>query len=230
MKKQRYKTLIFDLDDTLLNFKSAENQALTALFGEFSIESNQKVFHDFSIFNESLWKKLERKKITRSQLFQERFHIFFKHYFNIEVDGMSCSNRYLSYLSRGHEEISGARETLSQLYSTKKELFLATNGVSFVQERRLREAKMAEFFDQVFVSEKIGFDKPDRKFFEYVFHHSDALPEKAVIIGDSLSSDILGGSNAGIDTIWFNPRNIPNHSQIAPTHEVGTLAELLQFV
>lgn len=227
--KKTYQTFIFDLDDTLLNFKSAEKQALQAIFNDFKLELDHNAQQAFSKFNESLWKKLEKKQITRADLFEQRFQTFFKNYYHLEVDGNQCSDQYLSYLANGHEEITGARHLLTNLASANKQILLATNGVARVQSQRVKDAQFTDFFDRVFVSEEVGVEKPDAEFFKYLFAHSKAIPENSVIIGDSLSSDILGGNNAGIDTLWFNPLNHQNHSQIKPTYQISSLNEICKF-
>lgn len=229
LTKKKYQTFIFDLDDTLLNFKSAEQQALQMLFADLKLELDVPAKKAFSTFNQSLWKKLEKKEITREQLFEERFHTFLKNYYQLEINGNNSSDQYLSYLAFGHEEIKGAKELLNTLFSEDKHLFLATNGVTRVQEKRLKDAQMANFFEQVFISEKIGTEKPDPGFFSYLFSHSNADPSQTVIVGDSLSSDVLGGINAGIDTVWFNPQRNTNFSQILPSYQIDSLSELVKF-
>lgn len=229
MTVKKYQTFIFDLDDTLLDFKSAEQQALQLLFSDLKLKLDEPAKQAFSNFNQSLWKKLEKKQITREQLFEERFHTFFKNYYQLEINGNSCSDQYLSYLAYGHEEVDGARKLLTDLFSAKKHLYLATNGVFKVQVQRLKDAKMADFFEQVFVSEKIGSEKPDPEFFKYFFSHSSADPVQTLIVGDSLSSDILGGINAGIDTMWFNPERTTNFSQISPSYQIDSLSEVKKF-
>lgn len=226
---EKYQTLIFDLDDTLLNFKSAEKQALQALFSDLKVKADSAALQAFSVYNQSLWKKLEKKEITRSQLFEQRFQIFFKNYYQLEVSGLKCSQQYLSYLANGHEEIKGATQMLTQLKTENKQLFLATNGVAFVQEQRLKDSNLVSFFDQIFVSEKVGCEKPDPRFFTYLFEHSNALPQKTAMVGDSLSSDILGGSKAGIDTFWFNPKQTDNFTQVQPTYQISALDEILKY-
>lgn len=229
MTKKTYETFIFDLDDTLLNFKSAEKQALKGLFTNFSLDLDRDAQDAFSTFNKSLWKKLEKKQITRAELFEQRFHTFFRNYYQMEVNGEQCSDLYLEYLSQGHEEVSGAKKLLTTLTAKDKQIFLATNGVSQVQTQRVKDSHLLQFFEQVFISEEIGVEKPDKNFFDYLFTNSTANQSKTVIIGDSLSSDILGGNNAGIDTLWFNPANNQNFSPIRPTYQISSLAEILEF-
>ena len=229
MTRKKYETFIFDLDDTLLNFRSAEQQALELLFDNFDLVLDRSAKKAFSSFNQSLWKKLERKEITRTQLFEERFHTFFKNYFHMEIDGNVCSAQYLSYLANGHEEINGASQVLNELFDANKQILLATNGAFKTQIQRINDAQITHFFEHIFISEKIGVEKPDPGFFEYLFAHSHALPTKTLIIGDSLSSDILGGINAGIDTAWFNPLSAENYSQIKPKYQIKNLYEIKQF-
>lgn len=146
------------------------------------------------------------------------------------MDNTFCSERYLDYLAKDPKEIMGAKELLCYLRKENKRIFLATNGVANVQNRRLQETGMESFFENVYISEQLGYEKPDSKFFRYIFEDAKILPQETIMVGDSLSSDILGGKNFGIDTIWFNPFRKMNTTDAVPTYEIKDLLEISHVI
>ncbi|KRM90801.1 HAD superfamily hydrolase [Liquorilactobacillus cacaonum DSM 21116] len=225
---KKYQTILFDIDDTLLDFKATENQALERLFSEIDgINLNEHIKEDFRIFNQGLWKKLEQGKISREQLLGTRFADFFNNEFNLVVDNEKISRKYLTYLSKGHQEIEGARKLLTDLKNYGYDLYVVTNGIKRVQIPRLADSHFAQFFSQIFISEEVGFQKPNKNFFDFVFENIEgSKPQNSLIIGDSLTSDVLGGINAGIDTIWFNPKNNKNLVKYKASYTVNNLFEI----
>lgn len=223
---KHYQTLLFDLDDTLLDFGKAENQALEKLFMELNIPLDEDMKETYKMFNTGLWTAHEEGKIGRDELVNTRFAIFFDHY-GKKVDGVEYERKYRSYLDEGHQLIDGAMELIQQLHQ-KYDLYIVTNGVVTTQEKRLKDSGLAQYFRHVFVSEEVGYQKPRIEFFEYVFNQLGNIDlDKTMIIGDSLTSDIQGGTNAGIDSCWFNPHRKINNTDVQPTYEIRKLEELL---
>lgn len=226
-----YSTLLFDIDDTLLDFHATENRALELFFKKHGIELTDTVKDNYVKFNQSLWKKLELGEISRQELMTNRFTTFFKKEFNLNIDGLSLNREYLEFLSTGTDTIPGAKDLLSTLKKSGHKLYVVTNGIDFVQERRLRNTGFNSFFDDIFISQKIGYQKPDARFFKNVFNElSEFNPDDTLIIGDSLTSDIQGGHNANIDSIWYNPKSSPIDKKITPTYQVNKLQDILQIV
>lgn len=222
---RKYNTLLFDLDDTILDFAKGEKAALTALFEEMKVENVQDVMNDYAVINKSLWNDLEKGRVGRDYVLNNRFFMLFKKY-NMEVDGKEVEDRYRSYLDLQHEYIDGAEEILKNLCKDYK-LYLITNGVSKTQFKRIKDAKLERCFEEVFVSEDIGYQKPAEEFFEAVMKKvPDFELKKALVIGDSLTADIKGGIMSGIDTCWFNPGKIKNHTGIKPDYEINNLYEI----
>ncbi|SOC41055.1 YjjG family noncanonical pyrimidine nucleotidase [Ureibacillus acetophenoni] len=222
---KHYQTLLFDLDDTLLDFGKAENQALEKLFMELNIPLDENMKETYKMFNTGLWIAHEEGKIGRDELVNTRFAIFFDHY-GKKVDGVEYETKYRSYLDEGHQLIDGAMELIQALHQ-KYDLYIVTNGVITTQEKRLKDSGLAQYFRHVFVSEEVGYQKPRIEFFEYVFNHLGNVDlDKTLIIGDSLTSDIQGGANAGIDSCWFNPHRKINNTGVQPTYEIKMLEEL----
>jgi len=224
-----YQTLLFDVDDTLLDFKAAERLALRLLFEEQQMELTEDIEAHYMQVNQGLWRAFEEGRIDRDEVVNTRFSLLLKEYGH-EVDGVLLEQQYRSYLEQGHQLIDGALEVITALQGGY-DLHIVTNGVSKTQDRRLRDSGLHPMFTNIFVSEDTGYQKPMKEFFDYVFTRiSNFEPQQALIIGDSLSSDIKGGQIAGLDTCWFNPAGKDNDSDIVPTYEIRTLQELYQII
>ncbi|QWI52257.1 YjjG family noncanonical pyrimidine nucleotidase [Bacillus mycoides] len=222
---KKYKTLLFDVDDTLLDFQKAEKIALRMLFEEKGLLLTDEIEDRYKKINKSLWDSFEKGEIARNEIINTRFSILFKEY-GEEVDGILVENNYRSYLEEGNQLMQGAFEFINQIQS-KYDLYIVTNGISKTQDKRLRNAGLHSLFKDIFVSEDTGFQKPMREYFDYVFERiPNFASEEGLIIGDSLSADIKGGYVAGIDTCWFNPEKKSNDSEIMPTYEVHNFEEL----
>ena len=222
-----YKFLLFDLDHTLLDFDTAEDVALTQLLKEEGVEDIQAYKDYYVPMNKALWKDLELKKITKAELINTRFAKLFAH-FGIEKDGVYLAERYQFYLSKQGQTFPGVEDLLRKLISQGYELYAATNGITYIQTGRLKQSGIAPYFKEIFISEQLHTQKPDAEFYEKI---GACIPNfdknHALMIGDSLSADIQGGNNAGIDTIWYNPHHLENHTQAQPTYVVHSYKDLL---
>ena len=225
-----YKFLLFDLDHTLLDFDTAEDVALTQLLKEEGVEDIQAYKDYYVPMNKSLWRDLEQKKITKQELVNTRFSKMFSH-FGIEKDGVYLSERYQFYLAQQGQVFSGAMELLDSLIDRGYELYAATNGITTIQTGRIAQSGLAPYFNQIFISEQLQTQKPDALFYEKIGQQIAGFSkEKTLMIGDSLTADIQGGNNAGIDTIWYNPHHLENHTQAQPTYEVDSYQALLELL
>lgn len=223
----RYKFLLFDLDHTLFDFDTAEDVALTQLLKEEGVEDVQSYKDYYVPMNKALWKDLEQKKITKQELVNTRFSRLFTH-FGIEKDGTILANRYQFYLSQQGQIFSGAMELLDTLIDRDYEVYAATNGIISIQTGRLTKSGLASYFNHVFISEQLRTQKPDALFYERIGQQIPGFSkDKTVMIGDSLTADIQGGNNAGIDTIWYNPHHLENKTKAQPTYEVHSYQDLL---
>ena len=225
-----YKTLLFDLDSTLWDFHSAENYALTKLLEQQGVEDVEAYIDVYVPMNRAMWRSLEKDEITREELVETRFAKLFDH-FGFEKDGKELATDYEAILGTQGQTYEGAEALLQALRDAGYDLYAATNGITTIQKGRLSNSQIAKYFKKVFISEEVGAQKPSEAFFERV---ASAIPDydkdKAVIIGDSLTADIQGGINAGIDTIWMNLAAKENRTAIKPTVEVRSYAELLEFL
>lgn len=225
-----YKFLLFDLDHTLLDFDVAEDIALTQLLEEEGVEDLQAYKDYYVPMNKALWKDLELKKITKSELINTRFSKLFAH-FGIEKDGAYLAERYQFFLSKQGQTFSGVEDLLKNLIHQGYELYAATNGITFIQTGRLEQSGIAPFFKEIFISEQLHTQKPDAAFYEKIGARiSNFDKDHALMIGDSLTADIQGGNNAGIDTIWYNPHYLENKTQAHPTYEVDSYQALLEIL
>lgn len=216
--------LLLDLDDTILDFKMAEYIAIGKTIQEFGVEPTAEVRQRYHEINDWHWKQLELGNLTRRQVQVERFTMLFRE-LGREVDAEYCAQKYMENLSMGHYFLPGAEEAVMEL-SKKYRLFLVSNGNSPVQKGRLTSANLYRFFEAVFISQDIGHNKPSRAYFDACFARIPGFdPDKALMVGDSLSSDILGGINAGIKTVWVNPSHKPC-GDIRPDYEIEALHQL----
>lgn len=219
------KNLLLDLDDTLLDFHRAEAEAIRHTLGEIGIEPNDEVVALYSRINRSCWAKLELGEYTREEVLHKRFEMLFRA-LGTTGDPHETQKLYEYRLSLGAYYLDGAKELLDTLYG-KYRLYLATNGIVNVQTRRISDSGIGKYFDGIFVSEKIGYNKPDKRFFDIAFAEiPDFKQDETVIIGDTLTSDIQGGINAGIKTVYFNPKKRENLTGITPHYEISSLGEL----
>ena len=217
--------LFLDLDDTILDFHKAERIALGKTFQSFGLAPTEDVMARYSQINKEHWEKLERKELNREQVLVGRFDALFREY-GIAVDPVVCARTYEDNLSVGHYFLPGALEAVQSL-SKQYKLYLASNGTAKVQAGRLASAGISPYFQEIFVSQEIGANKPDIAYFERCFARIPGFDrEKAIMVGDSLTSDILGGIQAGIATCWVNPQGKPCREDIQPDYEIGALYQL----
>ena len=217
--------LFLDLDDTILDFHKAERIAIGKTIRDFGVEPTEELLHRYHVINKWHWEQLELGKLTRAEVLENRFGVLFEE-LGLEVDKTACARVYEKNLSIGHYFLPGAEETVDAL-SKKYRLFLASNGTASVQKGRMTSANLYRFFEKVFVSQEIGHNKPSKAYFDACFAQIPGFdPEKAIMVGDSLSSDIRGGIQAGIRTVWVNPTHATHPEDICPDYEIEALHQL----
>ncbi len=216
--------LFLDLDDTILDFRKAEYIAIGKTIGDFGVEPTDEVRKLYHEINKWHWEQLELGTLTREEVLVNRFGVLFEK-LGKTVDAVACARAYEKNLSQGHWFLPGAEEAVDAL-SKKYRLFLASNGTASVQKGRMTSANLYRFFETVFVSQEIGHNKPSKAYFDACFSSISGFDkEKAMIVGDSLSSDIKGGINAGIKTVWVNPEH-KDCGAIKPDYEIEYLHQL----
>lgn len=219
------RNVLFDLDDTLFDFHKAEKIALTKTLVHFGIDPTEETLALYSTINAAHWKRLELGEISREEVKVGRYRELFKT-IGVECDPVKATAYYESMLAIGHYFMPGAPELLEELYR-KYRLYIVSNGTAKVQEGRIGSSVIAKYMDGIFISQILGANKPDKQFFDICFAEiPDFSLSETVIIGDSLSSDIKGGINAGITTVWFNPKRIENDNNIKPDYTIKELSEV----
>ena len=219
------RNVLFDLDDTLFDFHKAEKIALTKTLVHFGIDPTEETLALYSTINAAHWKRLELGEISREEVKVGRYRELFKT-IGVKCDPVKATAYYESMLAIGHYFMPGAPELLEELYG-KYRLYIVSNGTAKVQEGRIGSSGIAKYMDGIFISQILGANKPDKQFFDICFAEiPDFSLSETVIIGDSLSSDIKGGINAGIITVWFNPKGIENDNDIKPDYTIKELSEV----
>lgn len=219
------KNVLLDLDDTVFDFHLAEKKALTKTLDFLGVEPTEAITSRYSEINASLWRKLELGELSREEVLVSRFKLLFDE-IGASCDALEARKSYEKNLSLGHYFIDGAPELLEALFG-KYKLFLASNGTAAVQIPRIESSPIEKYFDGIFISEIVGFNKPDARFFERIFASiKDFSKDETIIVGDSISSDIKGGKNAGIKTCLYNPRGKEITGEVLPDFEINSLSEL----
>lgn len=226
----KYYCILFDADNTLLNFDAAESKALAETLVNYGIEPDAETVQTYRTINEGLWRQLEKGQLRREKLMSERFTRFLKA-IDAAGDGAEMNRYYLEQLSL-HPDLASPEvlDVLREL-SEVATLAVVTNGFQKVQSRRLAESGVENFLEDVFVSEKMDAEKPNRKIFDAALRALGVENrEHVLMVGDSLTGDVQGGINAGLDTCWFNPHHQENPGKILPTYEISSLEELYPLV
>lgn len=222
----KYEIIIFDADDTLFDFKKSERDAFKNTMLEFDIDYDEN--HHLKIYqgiNSAIWKEFENGLITQKELKIERFKRLSAK-LNAGFDEIKFAKSYMKHLSNAsflYDESIALVESLHKNFR----LTIVTNGLKDVQNNRIRKSIIAKYFEDIVVSEEVQVSKPNPKIFEHALNnimHTDK--SKVLMVGDSLTSDIQGGINFGIDTCWYNPNKIENKTKFKPTYEISNLMEL----
>ena len=220
------KTVLFDLDETLFDFKSDERAALKRTLLSLGIKTDDAVLSLYSRINLEQWKRLEKREITRDQVKFNRYKLFFEA-LGVNSDPNLANELYEGKLSEQGRLLPGAKQTLERLYGSFR-LFIVSNGTEQVQRGRLKNTGTEIFFEKAFFSEQIGFEKPDIRFFDACFSSIPDFDRKStVIVGDSLSSDIVGGRMAGITTLWINSGSQTSN---LPDMEINNLEQAADLI
>lgn len=225
-----YSVLLFDADNTLLDFSKTEQYAFIEVMKNHGYPYDIEVKKAYDTINHGLWKQFECGEITREDVVNTRFGKLFQK-IGIVGDGVAFEKEYQEELSRGCYVIDGAMELLTTLKQKGCKIYIVTNGVANTQHRRLRESGVERYVDGIFISDELGCQKPAKEFFNVVFaaigeeHRKDSL-----IVGDSLTSDILGGNQAGIKSCWYNPNGYKNETKAVADYTITNLEELYEIM
>lgn len=226
---KHYTHLLFDLDGTLFDFDAAEHNAFRKTCETFHLPYSDKLMQTYAQINDSYWKLFEQGKVSQPELAVRRFADLYAH-LNLKGDANQANLCYRRYLGESSQLLPDA-VPVCQALSEKYTIALITNGIADVQRNRLSNSPLMKYTNNVFISEAIGSQKPQKEYFDYVYAKLHIAPSEALVIGDSLTSDILGAQNAQTDSCWYNPaKKINPHPHIVPTYEISHLPQLLSML
>ncbi|MDT8715968.1 noncanonical pyrimidine nucleotidase, YjjG family [Clostridium sp. 19966] len=227
----KYEVILFDADETLFDFEKSEKHALKNTMIDFNIDYNEN--YHLSIYktiNSAIWKELENGLIEQKDLNVERFRRLSKA-LEEKFDGNEFAKHYAQHLSEASFLFESSTNLIESLHEASYRLAIVTNGLKDVQHNRVRKSVIGKFFETVVISEEIEISKPNPEIFQYALNTLKCINKKKVLmVGDSLSSDIQGGINFGIDTCWYNPKKLSNKTNLNPTYEISDLMKLRQIV
>jgi YjjG family noncanonical pyrimidine nucleotidase len=227
--KKHYPWLWFDADNTLFNYNKAESTALLKSFTLHDLTFDESYMDVYRRINQNLWHALEKQEISQEILRVRRFEQFLE---AIKISGPAgqLAVTYIEQLGLCTDLVDGAYEVLDALHQ-KSKIAIVTNGLTAVQRSRLDLSPIKPFISELIISEEIGAAKPHVAFFEIASARTGNPPRSEVlIIGDSLSSDMQGGVNYGIDTCWFNPGGEVRPQSLALTYEIKDLSGLMDIL
>lgn len=226
----KFDLILFDIDGTLLDFDLAERNALAGTLKEYNFICNDEILNRYHEINIFYWKQLEKGLVDKKQLAYKRYEQLFSEY-GIETDIDIFNFKYRDKLKEGAYLLNNAMEICKELHINKVKMGVASNGGNDIQIRRIKKTGLDKYLDYMFVSEDIGYNKPHREYFEYIFQKIENVPkEKIIMVGDSLTADIEGGKNAGIATCWYNPNGEAGMENIRPDYEIKDLLELRKLI
>ncbi|MBE7039006.1 MAG: noncanonical pyrimidine nucleotidase, YjjG family [Ruminococcaceae bacterium] len=219
------KTVFVDIDDTLLDFDKCAKNSIIAACKKYNIKYTSEIFDTFKKINTQLWLDIEKGNLTKSELHKVRWKLIFNE-LKIDADGIAFENMFFNNLSVSADPVDGASEMLKYLYS-KYIICAATNAAYNQQVKRLKMCNMYNYIKYIFASEKLGFQKPTKEFFDSCFSALGNINKnETIIIGDSISADIIGGIEYGIKTCWFNKNAITTPNSLKIDYVVNNLCEI----
>lgn len=219
----KHTLFLFDLDDTLLDFKASEQLSFVRTMHALGVgDGMDDLFAQYQAINTALWRGFELGEVSKDFLKVERFRKTFGA-IGLDLDPEAASHLYLESLSDTVVLIDGATALCATLAAIGT-VGIITNGVESIQNRRLASSGLLPYISFVSTSEACGYAKPDSRFFAYAMANAGAsTKDDTIIIGDRLDADILGANRYGIESCWFNPDRLANDSQALPTYEVDSL-------
>ena len=225
-----YRDILLDVDGTLLDFGAAEQVGIAAVLARYGFEADEERIRLYHRINGAAWAAFERGEVTKERLVEERFETFFQE-LGKNVNGREAEDLYRSYLGQSAVLIDGAEDICRYLKERGYGLYVVTNGTSTTQYKRLALSGLDAYMDGIFVSEDAGSQKPQKEYFDYCFARiPQADPSRMLLVGDSLTSDIKGGINAGVSTCWYNPAGLPEREDIRPDRQIRRLEELKELL
>ena len=226
----KYLYLLFDADDTLFDFPKASLRAFEKMCLANGIPFTEDLHRLYHGINRELWAAFDRGEVTKDYLSLERY-VRFLAAAGLDRDPAACNQAYRTALGEGVYPLPHAESVCRELKARGHRMYIVTNSVAYVQRNRLRGSVFAELFEAAFISEEAGAAKPSKAYFDYVARQLPGLtPENALVIGDSLTTDMQGANNAGLPCCWYNPAGAPRSETLRIDYEISDLRQLLDIV
>ncbi|RVU71536.1 MULTISPECIES: YjjG family noncanonical pyrimidine nucleotidase [Lactobacillus] len=226
----RYHQIIFDVDDTLIDFATTEDFAFNSLFKAHHWPTSPDIQRRYHAYNQGLWRDLEQGKLNYEELSERCFRVFLKQNLDIDVDGQQTMDEYRSYFGEAHQLLPGVKDTLKFAKKAGYKLTVLSNGEKFMQRHRLKLAGIYDYFDLIVTSEEAHYQKPDEHAFDYFFSRTEIGPNETIFFGDGLQSDILGAEKYGLDSIWYNHRHRKNTLNLHPLFTVENYPQFVELM
>lgn len=224
------RAVLWDLDGTLLNFKAAESAAIKKCFRAFGFgECSDEAVARYSAINTRHWEMLERGERTRAEILQGRFEQFLASCGADPTRAEAFNLAYEAALTDTVEFMPGAKETVEALHGRYVQCII-TNGNAVVQYPKLARSGLDRWMEHIFISEELGAEKPSKAFFDIVLAALDLAPEECLVVGDSLTSDMRGGVNAGMHICWYDPSGAENHTEVSPDRRITRIEEVCAVI
>lgn len=225
-----YPYLLFDADDTLFDFPKASSRAFESMCRTHDIPYTPEAYRLYHTINLELWAAFDRGELTKDFVTLERY-VRFLGALGLERDPAACNRDYLAALGEGVYPLPHAEVVCRELKARGHRMYIITNAVASVQRSRLRGSVFSELFEAAFISEEAGAAKPSKAYFDYVRRQLPGMTEEnALVIGDSLATDIQGANNAGLPCCWVNPNGNPRREGLRVDYEISDLRDLLEIV
>lgn len=223
-------TILWDVDNTLLDFNYSMRNSLKQCFRTVGVKVTEQMIDRYAEINEGWWERLERGEVTKKQLLNGRFTDFFEEYGFEQIDVEKFRMEYQRNLGNIYSYMDDSL-TICKALQTKFKQYVVTNGVAGTQRSKLGLSGFVDVMEDMFISEEVGHNKPDKEFFEYCLEHVEEKdPERILIVGDSLTSDIKGGNSVGIRTCWYNPSEKPLQDGFAVDYEISDLHQIYDIL
>ena len=227
----KYNKILFDLDNTIIDFDDTEKTALKMACKEYNIPFSTELLSRYHLINDNLWKQLEKGEVLRKDLVRLRFQTLFQEFDILGIDPLEFNTVYMKNIAFGKTLIKNASETVEKCYNLGAKCYIITNGSLSVQYKRLDGQPFIKYISGIAISEEVGASKPSKEFFLNAEKRFNVkFDSKTLVVGDSLTSDILGGINSGLDTCYVFRKEVKNESAIKPTYEIKDIENLIDII
>lgn len=226
----KYTHILYDLDNTILDFNEASKLSFKSMMATYELDHIPDLYNVYKVINKQVWRELEEGKISQDALRAKRWDLFFGE-IGVTKDGNAANDLYLQNLVTHAQLIPGAIDVLQKGIDAGFSHTVVTNGLKEVQRIKIKKYSLAQYFDHIVISDEIGIAKPHKGFFDHVFELLN-YPDKSkvLMVGDTLTSDIKGGADYGIDTCWYNYNRGSNDGKIIPTYTIDDISEIMPIL